>query len=256
MEANVYASAISWGRLLDATFHEEAEQSWFISGIPFNMFNAVIRAQFTPDEADTKIDELLRHFTQRNIPMVWLLSPSSRPTDLANRLEVRGLGGEDVGVGMAVDLLTLNDDRPLPEELTIKQVEDGAMLKTWLHVLSVGSGFPEAVEEQLFKLCDTHTFVHNPLVHYYLGFLNDKPVTTSTLFLAGGVAGIYNVATVPQARRRGVGSALTAAPLHAARVMGYHIGILQASQMGLGVYRRLGFREYCRFAFYFSRFPT
>ena len=43
---------------------------------------------------------------------------------------------------------------------------------------------------------------------------------------------------------------MTLAPLLEARAMGYRIGVLHASEMGLGVYRRLGFQEYCRLGGY------
>ena len=81
--------------------------------------------------------------------------------------------------------------------------------------------------------------------------LANKPVATSLLYLDGGVAGIYNVATLPQVRHLGIGSALTLALLLQARSWGYRIGTLQSSQMGLQLYRRLGFREYCTFQAYF-----
>ena len=64
---------------------------------------------------------------------------------------------------------------------------------------------------------------------HYLGRLGGEPVATSTLF---------------------PGAALTPAPLHEAREMGYRLGVLGSSEMGYPVYRRLGFREHCRIGLY------
>ena len=54
-------------------------------------------------------------------------------------------------------------------------------------------------------------------------------------------------------RRQGIGAAVTLAPLLEARDMGYEVGILHASPMGLGMYGRVGFQECCRMSHYVWR---
>ena len=84
----------------------------------------------------------------------------------------------------------------------------------------------------------------------YLAVLNGQAVGTSQLFLSAGVAGIYSVTCLPEARRQGVGAAITLAALLEARMMGYRISILQASEQGCNVYRRLGFQAYDKLNIY------
>ncbi|MEO8971180.1 MAG: GNAT family N-acetyltransferase, partial [Ktedonobacteraceae bacterium] len=101
----------------------------------------------------------------------------------------------------------------LPLHLTIERVSDEEMLKTWLRILFIGSELPEEGLTWLLDRVTQHGFKDDSLVHYYLGMLDGRPVATSMLYRGGGVAGIYNVATLSEARRQGIGSALTLAPL-------------------------------------------
>jgi hypothetical protein len=49
--------------------------------------------------------------------------------------------------------------------------------------------------------------------------------------------------------------AMSLAPLLEAREMGYRVGVLEASDMGYPICRRLGFREYCKSRIYEWRPP-
>jgi ribosomal protein S18 acetylase RimI-like enzyme len=68
-------------------------------------------------------------------------------------------------------------------------------------------------------------------------------LATALSFDHGDDCGIYNVGTLEHARRRGLGSALTARLLHDARARGRRTATLQATAMAEGLYAALGFRD-------------
>ena len=65
-----------------------------------------------------------------------------------------------------------------------------------------------------------------------------------------GIAGIYHVATMPSFRKKGIGRNMVLAPLVQAREMGARFAVLQATQLGKGVFSSLGFTEYCTLGVY------
>lgn len=83
---------------------------------------------------------------------------------------------------------------------------------------------------------------------------NGRPVAASRLFCAGGVAGIYHVATLLEAHGRSYGPAMTLAAAKAGRDLGYRVGGLFAAPAGYHLYHRLGFQEVCTMDVYQS--PT
>ena len=69
-----------------------------------------------------------------------------------------------------------------------------------------------------------------------------------------GMVAIYNVATIPAARRRGFGAAVTAAAMADAKADGARWAILETSGMGRSVDEGLGFRHVADVAIYVGNF--
>lgn len=249
IEANYWEFWAFFGRSPQVELHDEPEMMWLVSGIPHPGFNGVFRTQLAPDDIDARIGETLAHFKARRLPMLWWISPSTRPANLGKHLEDHGLT-HTAEPGMAVDLLALNEDVPQPSGLEIEHVRDLETLKKFGHAADIGFGIPDFVGKAILDIEASLGFGYHLPRQHYVGLLKGEPVATSTLFLGAGVAGIYSVATVPDVRRRGIGSAMTSVPLREARARGYRIGVLRSSRMGLNMYRRLGFKEYCEVSDY------
>jgi GNAT superfamily N-acetyltransferase len=257
IEENTAAFLLALGRAGDGEERDDSEITWTIGGSPLSYHNAVVRANLTPQTADAAILASRERMSTHDVPGSWHIGPSMCPDDLGRQLIAAGFTYAGDEPGMAADLHALNEDTFMAEGLSIRRVRNVAEIATWAATLNV-NGFGEgAVESEWVGAmyervgCDDET----PWRHY-LGLLDNAPVATSTLFLGAGVAGIYFVSVHPDARRRGVGAALTLAPLLAARELGYRVGVLGASALGEPVYRRLGFTTYCQIALYEWSLPS
>lgn len=233
------------GRAPKAELRDGPHLSWLLTGIPDTFNNVVFETQLPPERASDLIEQALDHFRTKNLARVaWWTEEGPQGAALKEQLVAHGLTFSEGATGMAVDLRALSKDLPRPAGLSITSVENRKTLEDWARVVNIGFGLPEWSERIWVDLFDDLTFAL-PL-RSYLAILDGQPVGTSQLFVGAGVAGIYNVTCLPEARGRGVGAAITLEPLLAAREMGQHMAILQASHMGYGVYRRIGFQEYGR----------
>ncbi len=125
----------------------------------------------------------------------------------------------------------------LPEGYGFREIDPASDMPAWSEAFAVGYGIPRPVAD-LFA--DVSRFPPGT-IRYYSVEHGGKMVATSILYLHDGLAGIYGVSTVPEHRQRGLGAHATAEPLRQAWSMGYSTGLLQASEMGAPVYKRLGF---------------
>lgn len=147
---------------------------------------------------------------------------------------------------------TLIDMRPPIFVRTLTEEERQA-LEQWARTAHEGFGASASTDAPFVAAVSRDALEGAAAAEYYLALLDGEPVASSALTLAAGVAGIFSVATLEGARGRGIGAAVTMAPLLAARDRGYAVGVLQASEMGYSIYARMGFTEQFRYrSFYWK----
>src|SRR5204862_5366933 len=130
----------------------------------------------------------------------------------------------------------------LPPDLRIEIAASALAMDDWRRASAAGFGVSEATGQKYHDAYAGHprSSRNVELRLHYVGYRNDVPVSSSTLLLAGGIACMWDVSTVPEHRRRGYGAWLTRVGLDDARRKGYRYASLNSSLMGYSVYRSLG----------------
>ena len=212
-------------------------------GLPIARVNSASAARFSPETADARIDDVVAWFEARRVPFVWRLGPADKPDDLQERLLAKGFTLDpDEMPGMSASLADLPDVE-LPAGTTIETVRNADAFRAWLDTMVVGFGMPPQIGDAYMAFANLGFGDELP-IRGLLARVDGRAVSTALGVLAGEGIVIVNVTTVPEQRGRGLGRAVTLATMHAGAAAGARIAVLQSTEMGLGVYRRLGFREY------------
>lgn len=214
---------------------------------PFNpMFKGVWQSRVADDEADEAIDKTVAWFKARNAPFFfWWLDSQATPADMGARLLAHGFAAWELNApGMAADLASLKYDLmdKTPASYKQERVSDERGLLDFKAAFVAGFGVPEWAGQAWVDATLAFGIEHAPW-RCYVGRLNGKPVASNMLFNGAGVAAVFGVATVPEARGKGIGAAITLTAYDEARQLGYQHGVLFATDLGAPVYRRIGFRD-------------
>lgn len=232
----------SFAVLPNAAVIDNGEVFGVIDDVPLTFFNGIAMARFADGDLHAGIRRATAPFRARGRAFRWWVAPWTEPAALPAALQAHGLRYVFDSAGMTVDLTTL-PDTPSPDGLTIRRVRRAEEMIGWAHILVTVFERPVYEGQLWIQAFDRIGFGDDSPWAHFVGFVDGVPVATTAVMMAGKLAGIYHVATMPSARGRGIGAALTRAGLDHARERGATEGALQAAPMAEGVYRSLGFHD-------------
>ena len=131
--------------------------------------------------------------------------------------------------------------RELPDEVDVRSVADERGVVDYGRVVALANDDPG--ERERAPLLFHHETILAPHIAAFVAYLGGEPVACAMTLVSHRVAGVFYVATVEHARRRGLGDALTRMAARAGFELGAHAAWLGASEMGAGLYRRIGFQD-------------
>lgn len=240
----------SWSKLdIEGIQYEESNEFFkFMSGVPYFRLNGVIDAQISLQNAEETVKEIISSFKEKKLPFIWITGPSSTPVNLREYI----LDNELIFIikppGMAYNLNHLTEEKKEIPGLEIIKVENIKTIEAYMEVGLIGLEWNKNTTWNFLKeVCTRFYLKDDPKHSAFLAYFNGKPVAISRGFYGAGVIGLYRVATLEGARRKGIGTAISLAPLYEAKERGYEIATLISTDMGFNIYKKIGFNTICDF---------
>jgi GNAT superfamily N-acetyltransferase len=198
-----------------------------------------------PRDPDLAVRALLEFAAGRGVP--WSLTGRAELIEALKEVATAaGLKEYDSDVGMILDSLDC-DEPPLPTGLVIERAEDLAGIQRCFLTIARGYGIPAAALVPLLNIKTVDAYLADPPMAFFIGYIDGKPVAASAGIAWEGVSYVFMVGTVPEFRRRGIGAAMTWRVVLDGRARGCTTSFLRSTQMGLPVYKRMGYREVNRY---------
>lgn len=219
--------------------------------IPVPLFNHATSVNVNDDDAEDFVKTVIKHFSSTKLPFACIrVSPFTRPASFTSLLRLHGFDRESEDSIMALQG-KLSEDK-LNRDVKIKEISENE-IDTFDKLLVTIFEMPvewKKVIDRLF-LEWTRKGARN-----YIAYAEGKPIGTTTLFSLMKTGGIFNVGTLKEYRKRGIGTALTVKALLDSVDEGNDLQTLQTVKGGDAerLYQRIGFEIDHTVAFFVKKF--
>lgn len=213
------------------------------SGLADDTFNIVCRTRFEKGYAPEDVRRVREYIAGTGRPFSWWVADEA---DLGEAVPVLTASGFSRAEREEAMVLSLSDvDLPVVSAApTVQRIDSAEHLRAYASVLAARWSPPSGDVMRFFAMAEKQLLREDlGASTFFLALADGRPAAGAEMHLAAGVAGIYGVATLASYRGRGLATALMVTALRAAKERGCAWAVLQATDEGSGIYRRLGFRS-------------
>ncbi len=241
IEGNLYGFYNTVARAAGIEYIQEEYYSWVRN--PNGLWpNYVFNIDLDVLTRKEYINKLANRMIRKEIPSIIV---NRLPENAESWYDVAGRNGlrEIYGwTGMALDRTGINFRSGQDTDLSINNPFDSDQLTHWMEIVNSSLFNSKSLSLEMITVMSGISGMK-----MYTGSVSDVPVCTALSFLQDEVAGLYMISTLPEHRGKGYGTRVTVSAIENCFDSGARTIILHASGMGENIYRRLGFKEYCKF---------
>ncbi len=197
-------------------------------------------------ELETEIRNIEKYYTSKSKPVCIYLDPSTTPLIIEKILLDQGYqedkSQEEVWWG--VELNSVGSEIVPNPDLVIKECISKELFDDHLEAALKGYGDFDAWAEQLKK--NFGKSKPDVKILHYTGYINDEPVSCSSLGVYDDQAYLINTAVVPEHRKKGIHTSMMLQRIEDSKKLGAKIAFYQTdfdNEASIATGRRVGFAE-------------
>lgn len=241
IEGNLYGFYTTVARAANLEYQQEEHYSWVRnqSGLwPNYVFNIDLDMLTSKDF----IDQLAGRMKLKEIPSIIV---NRQPENIESYYEIAGQNGlrEIYGwTGMALEKSAFTSRAKQDTDISVMKVSGPDQVNYWMDIVNTALFNSKSLSLEMTTVLSSIN-----ALELYLGLVSDVPVCTILSFHQDEVTGLYMLSTLPEYRGKGYGTQTIISAIENCFGSGAGTIILHASGMGENIYRRLGFKDYCKF---------
>lgn len=180
-------------------------------------WNYAAEIDVNKDHVKELVNTIIRFYESNNRTPAIYITPFTQPNNLVEYLKEMGFGLQFRDAWMFYEGIQSKEGQ-IPHSFSIREVKNTNDMDIFVKIFNESYGgtptegepyaglptyYGEALKESFSKLHPNKKIIN------YLASMNNKVVGIGSFIFSRGYGGIYNVATIPEYRKKGVGTAIS-----------------------------------------------